>query len=379
MKKILLIANTSSMIELFNLENIRILIDKGIQVYVGCNFDRGNITSLERIRAFKEYLKNLNISYFNIPFPRNILNIVAILNSFIKLIKIREQYKFDIIHTHSPISSLITRLIFSKSRSKGLKIIYTAHGFHFFKGSSLISKIIYRPLEYFLSYKTDCLITINDEDYKYALKNFKTKVYYLPGIGINLDSFNSYKYISKVNFKNSDKMVLCSVGQLSKRKNHKVVLKALSILKDIRIDYFIVGLGENFKFLKKLISKYNLSDHVKLLGFRSDIKEILLSCDLFVFPSFQEGLPVALMEAMAIGLPIIASQIRGNTDLIESEVNGFLFNPRNYKQLSKIIRYSYDNKYILEKFSVNNLIKIQNFSNHIVNKLMNEIYSNYSN
>jgi len=198
-------------------------------------------------------------------------------------------------------------------------------------------------VEKVLSRWTEVLITINHEDYALAKKKFHAKkTYYLPGIGIDLEKFHVgnaediEKKRQELGLHPKD-IFLLSVGELSDRKNHVVVIEAMKHLVQNypQLKYFICGQGEKKQELQQLIRKYHLEDHVKLLGFRTDVAELCQAADVFVFPSKQEGLPVALMEAMACGVPVVCSRIRGNTDLVEDEK--CLFMPDKAEQLERCI------------------------------------------
>ena len=272
-------------------------------------------------------------TYYNIPFERNPLK-PGNLKAYKELKHIIDEGEYDIIHCHTPVGAMLTRLAAKQARKKGTKVFYTAHGFHFYKGAPAINWILYYPVEKWLSRYTDVLITINKEDYERA-KTFKAgKVCYVPGVGIDLKKFN-VGYVNKEQKRkeigvSANDFVLLSVGELIPRKNHEVVIRALSVLKQRdklnHIEYVICGRGAYEADLKKLAEELGVADHIHFLGYRNDISEICNCADLFVFMSHQEGLPVALMEAMACGLPAVCSNIRGNTDLIEDGVTGLLAN-----------------------------------------------------
>ena len=268
-------------------------------------------------------------TYYDIPFERNPFK-PGNIKAYRELKKVIDEGNYDIIHCHTPVGAMLTRLVAQDARKKGSKIFYTAHGFHFYKGAPLINWLAYYPVEKWLARKTDVLITINREDYNRA-KNFKAgKVVYVPGVGIDINKFikrigNREEKRAELSLQDTD-FVLLSVGELIARKNHTVVLEALAELKKAgklnNIQYLICGRGVLEAELKEKAVSLGISDHVHFLGYRNDVSEICNAADLFVFMSLQEGLPVALMEAMACGLPVICSDIRGNTDLIESGKNG---------------------------------------------------------
>ena len=376
MKKALMLSSVASMIDQFNMENIKILKSLGYEVHVLANFSFGNTTSDERTKEFKEELENMGIKVYNVPIPRKITAIKEMISSYKKIKKVCSENNYDILHCHSPIGGVLARFAFKDFRKKGGKLIYTAHGFHFFKGAPIKNWIIFYPIEKFCSRYTDCLITINKEDYKRA-KNFKAKeVKYVPGIGIDTKKIKDIKKNRKIlnEFNIKDEVVLVSVGELSNRKNHKVILKALEKVKG-NFKYIICGQGAKKEELIKLSKELNLQEKVEFLGYRQDVKEILKTSDIFCFPSKQEGLPVALMEAMASGLPVICSDIRGNKDLIENKKGGYLLKSYDIDEYSIKIQELIENKFLREEMGNFNLEKIKDFDRKKVNTIMEEIYN----
>ena len=190
MKKALILASVASMIEQFNMGNIKVLQELKYEVHVATNFiDSGTITR-ERAEELKNKLKDLNVKYYQIDFDRNVLSTKNI-QAYKQVKQLIKENKYNIIHIHSPIGGVCGRLVAKKERKNGTKVIYTAHGFHFFKGAPAKNWLIYYPVEKWLSKYTDCLITINEEDYNLAKKKFKAKnVEYVPGIGVDENKFN---------------------------------------------------------------------------------------------------------------------------------------------------------------------------------------------
>ena len=376
MKKALMLSSVASMIDQFNMENIKILKSLGYEVHVLANFSFGNTTSDERTKEFKEELENMGIKVYNVPIPRKITAIKEMISSYKKIKKVCSENNYDILHCHSPIGGVLARFAFKDFRKKGGKLIYTAHGFHFFKGAQIKNWIIFYPIEKFCWRYTDCLITLNKEDYKRA-KNFKAKeVKYVPGIGVDTKKIKDIKKNRKIlnEFNIKDEVVLVSVGELSNRKNHKVILKALEKVKG-NFKYIICGQGAKKEELIKLSKELNLQEKVEFLGYRQDVKEILKASDIFCFPSKQEGLPVALMEAMASGLPVICSDIRGNKDLIEDKKGGYLLKSYDVDEYSIKIQELIENKVLREEMGNFNLEKIKDFDRKKVNTIMEEIYN----
>ena len=335
-KKILVISNTASMIVQFNMNNLRILKDLGYKVEVACNFLEGNTCTTIIINELKKTLNHMNILFHQIDFERDISCFTKHIKAYKKLKKIIESGSFDIIHCHTPIGGVLTRLAGKKFRKQGTIIIYTVHGFHFFKGAPLKNWLLFYPVEWLCSWWTDILITINREDYQIAKKRLHAKkVRYIPGVGIDTEKFKNNsidrkKKREELCVKPDDIMIL-SVGELITRKNHEIVIKALNQINNSNVQYFIAGKGALEMKLKELVHKLHLDYQVHFLGFRTDISELCQAADLFVFPSHQEGLPVALMEAIACKTPVVCSRIRGNTDLVKEKED--LFDPNNRDEL----------------------------------------------
>uniref|UniRef100_UPI003FF0FDBD glycosyltransferase family 4 protein n=1 Tax=Fusobacterium mortiferum TaxID=850 RepID=UPI003FF0FDBD len=324
-EKVLILASVASMIDQFNIPNIKLLQEMGYEVHVACNFEKGNSCSFEKIQGLKNFLENMKVKYYQINFERNVLKVFSNFSAYKDVKKILEKNKYKFLHCHSPIGGVIGRIAGHLTKTK---VIYTAHGFHFFKGAPLINWLIYYPIEKYLSKYTDILITINKEDYERAKTFLAKRVEYIPGVGVDVEKIRNIE-VNKDKKREElgltkDNIVLLSVGELNKNKNHEVVIKALAQLNNPNIHYLICGQGNLKGYLEKLIRKLKLENNIKLLGFRKDIYEIYKISDVFVFPSKREGLSVALMEAIVCELPVICSNIRGNIDLISSGINGIL-------------------------------------------------------
>ena len=358
-KKVLFVATVvKTHINVFHLPYLKWFKEQGYEVHVAAKNDFVNEPCI-----IPSCDKFYNINFARFPFSK--VNIKA----YKQLKKIITENDYDIIHCHTPVAGVLTRL--AARICKNTTVIYTAHGFHFFKGAPLLNWLIYYPVERFCARFTDKLITINKEDYeraqKFSLRN-DGKVYYVPGVGIDIDKIRNTKvdvYQKKKELGIPENIpVLLSVGELIKRKNHETVLKALSKLKNHDFIYLICGRGILAEYLQKQVKKLDLTDKVKFSGFRKDIAEICKTADLFIFPSYQEGLPVALMEAMAVNLPAIASNVRGNRDLISKQN---LFAPDDVNALVKLIEKQLENiennkhskvKYKnLEQYSLQNVLK----------------------
>jgi len=333
--KALIIATVSSMIYQFTRENIKSLQEIGYDVEVACNFDQCGSITLKKSLKLKEFLESESVKCHQIDFPRSPFRVIKLLKSYLQLKKISKE-KFNIVHCHTPVGGMIGRFAFRKAKDSNCKIIYTAHGFHFYKGAPLFNWLFYYPIEKLCSRWTDVLITINKEDFELAKKKMHAKtVKYIKGVGIDVERINNISIDKDAKRKEigvpKDSKLLISVGELNKNKNHRSVIRAISRINDNKIYYVIAGIGKEYKSLKKLAASKNVN--LLLLGYRNDVVELYKCSDLYIHPSFREGLPVALMEALASGINCICSNIRGCNDLVRSG----LFNPRNINEIECLI------------------------------------------
>lgn len=248
----------------------------------------------------------------------------------------------EVIHCNTPIGGVIGRLCGWKFRKK---VVYTAHGFHFYKGAPLKNWLLFYPAEKMLARMTDVIITINQEDYELASRRFKLrkggKVCYVPGVGIDLGQYenetaNREEKRRELGLTDGD-IALFSMGDLVSRKNYPLAIKAIAAADNNRLHYFICGDGTERENLKRLAAELNITGQIHFLGYRNDVKELLNAADIFLFTTFQEGLPRSLMEAMASGLPCVVSNVRGNTDLITDGQNGFLCSLDNHAAFTERI------------------------------------------
>lgn len=313
--------------------------------------------------------------YYDIPFARNpakIENLVAYQN----LKKVIDEGKFEIIHCHTPVGAMITRLASRKARKEiGSKVIYTAHGFHFYTGAPLLNWIIYYPVEKWLSKYTDVLITINTEDYERAKRFHAKRVCYIPGVGIDVRKYavtdevreaERVKMCCEFGVPN-DALVLLSVGEVNKNKNHGIVIEALHRIPQTNIYYIVCGSGPLISKHKQRAKQLNLDNRVVFAGYRTDAENFYKAADIFVFPSYREGLPVAVMEALASGLPIIATNIRGSRDLITGDSSGVLLSPDDVSGFAEAIEY-FANSINREKVRAVNIEKAKSFDLQTITK-----------
>ncbi|MED3662283.1 glycosyltransferase [Ureibacillus terrenus] len=265
-----------------------------------------------------------------------------------------------------------------------VKVFYTAHGFHFYKGAPIQNWLIYYPIEKWLSKYTDCLITINNEDYKIAKEKFKSKhVEMVNGVGIDTSKFIPQTLEKKIQLRKeygfSEKdFILIFVGELNHNKHQDLLINVVRELKDKipNIKLLLVGKGDMYEKYKKFASDLGLKKYVKFLGYRKDVPNLMLISDIAVSSSRREGLPVNILEAMATGLPLVVTNCRGNKDLVKKGENGFLHKPNDVENFGKSIYKLYKYTELRDKFSNNNLKRIEKYTIESILREMRRIYKN---
>ena len=374
MAKLLFISNIAKRVGSFSVASIAAAKKIGFEYYYAANWSATPIEQRNEDEN-KFGIKLVNIDLNRSPYSSQ--NIKA----YKQLVQFINEEKIDYIHCNTPVGGILGRLAGEKCHVK--KVIYQAHGFHFYKGAPIKNWLIYYPIEKWLAKKTNAIITINKEDYERA-KRFKLKnngkIYYVPGVGMDLSQYDIPDDVRKIKrselkLKNTD-IALISMGDLIDRKNYPVAIETIAKLNNANVHYFICGNGPEKNNLKKLTKKLNIDNNVHFLGFRTDIKELLKASDIFLFTSKQEGLPRSLMEAMASGLPCIASRIRGNTDLIENSNCGFLCNSIDdyinvIKKIISIGDMSIYKKSSLERIKAFDLATVTNYLKDVYNHEFN--------
>lgn len=364
--KILYVTTIGGTMSFFN-SFIESLIKDGHVVDIACNDASSRVPDFYAHLGCKTYSIQTNRS----PLARG--NLVAI-----KQIRdLVEEGHYDIVHCHTPVAAMCTRLACRKARKNGVKIFYTAHGFHFYQGAPLKNWLLYYPIEKLCSYWTDVLITINQEDFTFAQKKMRAKkVAYVPGVGIDLSEFSEVSVDKKSKRQElgipEDVVLLLSVGELNQNKNHETVIRAIVDMPNVF--YIIAGQGQLKDHLQAVINESGLSNRVRLLGFRRDIQELCTAADIYVMPSFREGLSVALMEAMACGLPCVVSKIRGNIDLID-ENGGALFDPWSIQKCHNAIENILSQSQMVQiNMGLYNKNKVNKFEINTIQQLVGALY-----
>lgn len=340
-KSILLLTTVGGFIPQFEKESLKILKTAGYDILYASDFTNPVYASGE------ELLKTMGVRRIQIPIHKSPAALVSHRRTFHELVKIVRKYHVCCVHCHTPVGGFLGRML-GKHFGASLKVIYTAHGFHFYQGAPAANWLFY-PVERYLARYTDALVTINSEDFDRAV-HWKLrsggKVYRIPGAGIRTERL----YLSEEEKSAAadavkrkfdipeNTRVLVSVGELNKNKNHAVVLKALARIREERMVYLIAGEGGRRKKLEREIRRRRLEKQVKLLGYQEHIAPILSAADIFVFPSRREGLGMAALEAMAMGVPVIASDNRGIREYVIQGVNGYRCSWKEEKAFARYIR-----------------------------------------
>ena len=358
MKKILFAANRESFYTKFLIPQLKYFKENGYEVHIASKREDLVVPYCD---------KN-----FDVNFARS-LNLKENIESFKQMKKILTENEYDIISCHTPFGGAITRLAAKTCKLKNTKIVYMAHGFHFYKGAGLLKWLVFYTAEKYLSRFTDTIITINMEDYKVAKDNFKTNVKYVPGVGLDTEKFNFKMTIKeKLELRKSlglkkDDFVMIYAAELSPRKGQEWLILTLEKLLKENQNYHILLPGidsANGKY-HALVKKLSLDRQIHFLGFRNDIPKLLNIVDMAISTSRQEGLPVNIMEAIYCNLPIVATDCRGNRDLIKDGKNGFVVTANDKEGFIKKIAY-------YAKIDKNKKAKIKEFNQKFIQKFLLE-------
>lgn len=369
--KTLLLAPMGSVHRRFNKANIEALKSLGYEVHLAANFEVGDGTEKQN-GEYVEQCKKEGIIIHSIAYERHSLK--GCINKRAETRKLLSDEKFDIVHAHTETGGFILRI--AGKPYKKSKYVYTPHGMSFYKGSSAKSQLVYRPLEYWICSMMDANIAINQEEY-FVLQNWNTtSAKYVHGIGLDLNRFREVDDGCRKCIRNEfgipqDAKLVMSIGELDDNKNHQIIIKAIEKLKRDDVYYVICGVGPNRDKLEQLAQQLGLGKKVVLAGYRRDIPEILHASDIFAFPSFHEGLPVSLMEAMAAGLPVVCSKIRGNVDLIEEGKGGYMCDPSSAEDFSNALNNLINNNFIYTEMAKTNQNKSEYYSlMNVLNELV---------
>lgn len=411
MRKALLVTHVSGFVPQFEMNNVKILKELGYEIHYASNFRNPSYGD------DNNDLKGTGIICHQIDFVRSPLNIQNI-RAFCQLTGLLRREHFDLVHCHNPMSAALTRLAARCTRTAPL--LYTAHGFHFYQGAPLYMWLIYGTMEWMFSFLTNQQICINIEDYEFAAHHLHCgRVSYIPGVGIDLKKIRG-KYVLLPDFLETEQMncggvkekgmaessenlmerespllkefrqqreekraelgipsdvcVVISAGELIQRKNHATVIRAIAQIRNPKLVYLVCGHGALEQQLRLLVKSLKLEKSVIFAGYRKDLYAVYRAADICAFPSYQEGLPVALLEAMALGLPVVCSDIRGNNELIEEGRGGYRVKPEDIGAFGRRIETLAENRSLCIAMGRWNARKAEQYSADRVIAMMRRIY-----
>lgn len=382
-QNVLMLASVASMISQFNMPNIRLMQEQGYEVHVACNFTKGNTCGSTQIRSLQKTLRQMQVKQHQWDCPRKLHSARECLKAYRQLLSLMGKHRFAWVHCQSPVGGALAR---AAAHQMGVGVIYTAHGFHFYKGAPVKNWLLYYPVEKLLAHWTDVLITVNREDYLFARQHLKAgKVCRIPGVGIPFQKFAASRpqiqpvqeLCSKRDFRRKygipeDAQILLSVGELNKGKNHQAVIAAMAGMAQKKVYYIICGKGALKKELQAYASRLGVVGRILMPGFQEDVRLFYHNADIFVFPSYREGMPVSLMEAMAAGLACAVSDIRGNRELILD--CRLRFSPRSVNRLQAVLEALLSHDAFRKECGIHNQMRAKSYDTEIVKKKMNKIY-----
>lgn len=367
MKKVLFVASITKHILSFHIPYLQYLKEKGYEIHVASNGEE----------AIPFCDKHFQLEFQRSPFAKENRSVYK------KLKKIIEEENYQMIHCHTPVASVLTRLAAEKARKHGTKVLYTAHGFHFYHGAPLKNWLFFYPIEKYLAKYTDALITINEEDYTFAKRKLKAKkIYHIHGIGVEPSKFDfdmSEKKREEIRASftlSSLDYLMMYAAELNDNKNQQMLIDAMKKLVPLypNMKLILAGIGPLKEKFEKEIQENFLQSNVFLIGYRTDIPELLKISDLYVATSKREGLPVNILEAMIAGLPLVVTNSRGQRELVEDGKNGYIVELNDVNSLVEKIQNIYVDQRIQTQFTKYAKNHIENYLLSNVKREMKTIY-----
>lgn len=362
-KKILVLCTSDNMVTQFLLPHIKFMEDAGNTIEIACG---------KSGYWFNDLVK-MGYTVHELPCSRSVFTKKNI-KAFLMLEKIVKEKKYDLIYCQQAIGGMRGRLV---GRKYKIPVIYTTHGFSFYKGCSLKAKFLYKPAEKYFAKFTDVLVTINDEDFEAAKKMKKDNVFKVSGIGYDPKKYQNQlprAEARKMLGIADDEILVCTIAEYIKRKNYKTMLKTMAKLPK-NVKFIACGTGVLFDKMKKYVKKLHIEDRVFLAGYRKDVNNILAASDIFFLPSYSEGLTLSIIEAMNFGLPVVTSDVRGNRDLIENGKGGYVCGADDSDRFAEKIMTLANNPDLREQYGEYNKSQCDKYTLEKVLKQLEEVYS----
>lgn len=346
MTKVLLVANVAKEhVNKFHIPTIKYLQSKGWQVDVACSVD-AEVPAGDHV---------YNMSWKRSPFTLDTFKGIKELKALLA------KEKYDIVYCHTPVGGMVARFAARKFRKEGMKVVYCAHGLHFYNGASLMNWLLFYPMEKWMAKMTDMFITINPEDYERVKNDFNhdMQVEMIHGIGVNFDRLNVENprnvrmiYRAEMGIPD-DAEVMIYVAEILKNKNQQMLIHALKEMRDKgRKAYLLLPGPDHSKGeYRHLAEELGLSKFVKFLGWRSDIGPLMTAADICVASSIREGFGINLVEAQYCHLPVVAVSNRGHRAIIRDGENGYLIPMNDSKMMAQRVMQVLDDKDEYERLS----------------------------
>ena len=374
MKKVLFVTTISGFLPQFEYNDVKILQEMDCEVHYASNFDHP-VYTCDREKLIKD-----GIILHQIDVEKSPKKIRANFRAIRQLRRIVDDEKIDIIHCHNPMGGVSARLAGAFSRRHPY-VIYTAHGFHFYKGAPLLNWLLYYTAERFCARMTDQIVTINREDLERA-KHFPLRrrdaVSQIHSVGVDRVRFDERPEIKEEKRRKlkipQDAFHIVTAAELNDNKNHRVVIEAIKNIRDQNIYYSICGKGPLEQDLKDLIWRENLDRNIRLLGYRTDMDEILQTADCFAFPSKREGLGVAAVEALLCGVPLIVADNRGTKEYARTNYNSVVCRANSPEDFEEAIRFLKNNPGEREQLAKRCRVSAMGFTREEVEKVMRRVY-----
>ena len=373
--KVLFLATVPSMIISFNLRNIQMLQSMGYEVHAACNFKDRSAWTQEQLDSFKDIFSQHSVVMHQVDFPRKPYHPILLRRSYCQIKKLLKKENYAMMHNQSCVSGILGRVA---CRKLDTKIIHTEHGFYYFKGCPAINWIYY-PFDKLCSQWTEAFVTINKDDFRFAQTHMKAKSYwYIPGVGVDTSRFRN-TVIDRAAMRKtwhipSEATVILSVGELNSNKNHIVIIDAISKMNISDVYYIVCGTGVEREHLLLQAKVCGLEERVILTGNVDNVNEFCKMSDIFAFPSKREGLGLAAIEAMASGLPLVASNKNGINDYAEDGKTGFLCDPTDVDAFAESLKRLIDDSQLRRKMGEYNTEKAKEFDNIKADEIMLNMY-----
>lgn len=376
MKKVLVVTTIGGFLPQFEMNDVHILQEYGAEVHYASNFDN-TIYQLDL-----DELKKMGVICHPIVIEKNPFkwNNYRAYNQIRRII---DEENIQVVHCHNPTGGALSRMAAVASRRQP-KVIYTAHGLHFYHGARMINWLLFYPVERILAHYTDCLITINKED-RIRTSHFCLKpggiIRQIHGVGIDLEKFakkdEKRAYMREKLHIPEGAFHIVTAAELTENKDQATVIKAIASLGDPDVYYSLCGKGPTFKKLKQMIKENNLQDRVRLLGYCNNMADVLQSADCFAFPSRREGLGIAAVEALACGIPVIAADNRGTREYMADGVNGIVCPAGNVDAFAEAIRTLKSDRKMYDRMAGKCRQSVKHFDISDTDRRMREIYKRY--